>query len=55
MAAACKLQRVPLPDLLIAATTEVDDLTVIHYDTDYALVAEATRQPCEWVAPRGSL
>ena len=47
--------RVPLPDLLIAAVAEVNDLTVIHYDADYDLIAEVTRQPCEWVVPRGSL
>lgn len=47
--------RIPLPDLLIAAVAEVNDLTVIHYDTDYDLIAEVTRQACEWVVPRGSL
>ena len=47
--------RVSLPDLLIAAVAEVNDLTVIHYDADYDLIAEVTRQPCEWVVPRGSL
>ena len=48
-------QRVSLPDLLIAAVAEVNALTVIHYDTDFDLIAEVTRQPCEWVVPRGSL
>lgn len=47
--------RIPLPDLLIAAVAEVNDLTVVHYDADYDLIAEVTRQPCEWVVPRGSL
>ena len=47
--------RLPLPDLLIAATAELNDLAVLHYDADYDRIAEATGQPCEWVAPRGSL
>nr|MDE0501619.1 PIN domain nuclease [bacterium] len=47
--------RIPLPDLLIAAVAETNHLTVIHYDADYDLIAEVTRQPCEWVVPRGSL
>ncbi len=47
--------RVPLPDLLIAAVAELNDLTVIHYDADYDRIAEVTHQPCEWVVPRGSI
>lgn len=47
--------RVPLPDLLIAAVAELNDLAVLHYDTDYDRIAEITGQRCEWVVPRGSL
>ena len=47
--------RLPLPDLLIAATAELNDLAVLHYDADYDRIAEATGQPCEWVVPRGSV
>lgn len=47
--------RVPLPDLLIAATAEINDATVLHYDSDYDLIADVTGQPVEWVVPRGSL
>ena len=47
--------RVPLPDLLIAAVAEVDNLTVIHYDADYERIAAVTGQPHEWVVPRGSI
>ncbi len=47
--------RIPLPDLLIAAVAELNDLTVIHYDADYDRIAEVTHQPCEWVVPRGSI
>lgn len=42
-------------DLLIAACAELAGLTVLHYDKDYDLIAEVTGQPCEWIAPRGSL
>ena len=47
--------RLPIADLLIAAVAEVNDLTVLHYDKDFDTIAEATGQPTEWVAPRGSL
>lgn len=44
-----------LPDLIIAATAELNGATVLHYDTDYDRIAEVTGQPAEWVAERGSL
>lgn len=47
--------RLPLPDLLIAATAELNDLAVLHYDADYDRIADVTGQRCEWVAPQGSL
>ena len=34
-----------IPDLLIAATAELADLTVLHLDKDYELIAELTGQP----------
>ena len=36
-----------IPDLLIAATAELADLTVLHLDKDYELIAELTGQPTE--------
>lgn len=42
-------------DLLIAATAEVEGLTLLHYDADFDLIAEVTAQPMEWVVPRGSI
>lgn len=42
-------------DLLIAATAETEDLTVLHYDADFDLIAEITGQPCEWIVPRGTI
>lgn len=34
-----------IPDLLIAATAEIADLTVLHLDKDFELIAEVTGQP----------
>jgi predicted nucleic acid-binding protein len=47
--------RVPIPDLLIAASGEASGLTVLHYDGDFDLIASVTGQPVEWVVPRGSV
>ena len=46
---------VSLPDLLIAAVAERSRLIVLHYDADFDLIANVTRQRTEWVAPKGSL
>lgn len=46
---------VSLPDLLIAAVAERAGLVVLHYDADFDIVASATGQKVEWVAPWGSL
>lgn len=47
--------RIPIPDLIIAAAAEMADLTVLHYDSDYDVIAEVTGQPAEWVVPRGTV
>ncbi len=36
-----------IPDLLIAATAELAELTVLHLDKDFELIAEVTGQPLE--------
>ncbi|MCY3634646.1 MAG: PIN domain nuclease [bacterium] len=36
-----------LPDLLIAATAELAELTVLHLDKDFELIAQVTGQPTE--------
>jgi predicted nucleic acid-binding protein len=36
-----------IPDLLIAATAELADLTVLHIDKDFELIAELTGQQVE--------
>jgi predicted nucleic acid-binding protein len=42
-----------LVDALVAAAAEGRDLTVLHYDADFELVAEVTGQPQVWVVERG--
>jgi predicted nucleic acid-binding protein len=42
-------------DLLIAAVAEREQVTLLHYDSDYDLVAEITRQPMQWGVPRGTV
>jgi hypothetical protein len=44
-----------IPDLLIAAAAEEAGLTLLHYDADFDLIAEATGQTCQWVVPAGSI
>jgi len=36
-----------IPDLIIAATAELTDLTVLHLDKDFELIATITGQPTE--------
>ena len=44
-----------LPDLLIAAAAEAEDLVVVHYDADFDRIASVTGQRVEWVVPAGSI
>ena len=44
-----------IPDLLIAAAAETRGLTVLHYDSDFDLIARVTGQPVQWVVPRGTV
>jgi predicted nucleic acid-binding protein len=50
-----RMRSVPLPDLLIAAVAERNQVTVIHYDADYDTIADVTGQPTQWVVERGSV
>jgi predicted nucleic acid-binding protein len=63
-ARACGIQRAlaesglkgrKIPDLLIAAAAERENLTLLHCDRDFDLIAEITGQSCEWVVQRGSI
>jgi predicted nucleic acid-binding protein len=42
-------------DLLIAATAEAHDVTLVHYDRHFDTIAALTGQPTRWIAPRGTL
>lgn len=44
-----------IPDLVVAAAAEQAGLTLLHYDADFELIASVTKQPTEWVVPRGSV
>ena len=43
-----------LVDGLVAAIAEARNLTVLHYDADFELVATITGQPTEWIVNRGT-
>ncbi len=40
---------------MVAAAAERAELTVLHYDADFDLIATVTGQEMEWVTPRGSV
>jgi len=44
-----------IPDLLIAATAERHGVTLLHYDSDFDLIAGVTGQPTKWVVTRGQI
>jgi predicted nucleic acid-binding protein len=48
-------RQVGIADLLIAAAAELAELPLLHYDSDFELIAEVTGQPVEALAPLGSL
>lgn len=41
-----------IPDLLVAATAELAQLTVLHDDKDFELIADLTGQPVERITGR---
>ena len=40
-----------IPDLLIAATAEINNRIVLHMDKDFELIADLTNQPVERLTP----
>ena len=46
--------RLPLPDVMIAATAAVHEAVILHYDRDFERIADLTGQPHEWIIPRGT-
>jgi predicted nucleic acid-binding protein len=49
------IRAVGFPDLLIAAVAEREHVTLLHYDSDYDLIAQVTGQQAQWVVPRGTV
>ena len=47
--------RVPLPDVLIAATAQEAGVGVLHYDHHFDRLAEVLHFSSVWLAPAGSL
>jgi predicted nucleic acid-binding protein len=54
LAARSQHRALSLVDGLVAAAAEARDLVLLHYDSDFELVAEITGQAHEWVVPRGT-
>ena len=54
LAARGQLRAVGVADLVIAATAEHHDVTLVHYDGDFDHVVAITGQPARWVVARGS-
>jgi predicted nucleic acid-binding protein len=48
-------RRRKVPDLLIAAAAEANDLEVLHYDADFDRIAAVTGQRVAWIVPAGSV
>ena len=46
--------RLPIPDLLLAATAEVHGATLLHHDRDFDRIAAVTKQSTRWIVPAGS-
>jgi predicted nucleic acid-binding protein len=44
-----------IPDLIIAAVAERSNLTILHYDRDFEIIASVTGQSVQAVVPLGSL
>ncbi|WP_250009597.1 hypothetical protein [Actinoplanes sp. M2I2] len=42
-------------DLLVAATAEEHQLTLLHYDAGFLSISKITGQPVEWVAEPGTI
>lgn len=50
-----RVRAVGFPDLLIAAVAEREAVTLLHYDSDYELIASVTGQSMRWVVTRGTV
>jgi predicted nucleic acid-binding protein len=43
------------PHLVTAAVAERHGVTLLHYRSEYDLIAELSGQPTEWVVPKGTV
>ncbi|MBN9608445.1 MAG: VapC toxin family PIN domain ribonuclease [Actinobacteria bacterium 69-20] len=50
-----RVRAVGFPDLLIAAVAEREQLTLLHYDSDFDMITHVTGQAAHWIVPRGSV
>ena len=55
LATAGQQRAISLVDALVAAVAESRQLSVLHYDADFELIAAVTGQPHRWIVPRGSV
>lgn len=44
-----------IPDLILAAIADIEQLVILHYDHDFDIIADVSTKPTEWVVPRGSV
>ena len=44
-----------IPDLLVAAAAEDLSISVLHYDSDFDVIADVTGQASQWVVPPGTI
>jgi predicted nucleic acid-binding protein len=47
--------RLAIPDLIVAASAEIDGHVVLHYDRDFERIAAVTDQQQQWVVRPGSV
>ncbi|HMC70302.1 MAG TPA: PIN domain-containing protein [Mycobacteriales bacterium] len=45
---------ISLVDALVAAAAEARDLSILHYDADFELIASVTGQSHQWIVTRGT-
>jgi predicted nucleic acid-binding protein len=50
-----RMRAVGLPDPLIVAVAERERVAVLHYGSDYELIAQVTGQPVHWIVSRGTV
>lgn len=49
------VRAVGFPGLMVAAVAEREQVTLLHYDADFNLIADVTRQSMQWIVPRGTV